>query len=189
MVNLLNSIKSVLSSNSRISGKLLLNRSMSATSASHAKFNYLDPLNLDHFLTQDEILIRDQFRAYCQEKLMPRILMANRNEDFDRNIMKEMGSLGALGSTIQGYGCSGVSSVAYGLLANEVERVDSAYRSALSVQSSLVMGAIYDFGSDQQKDKYLEKLRSGEMIGCFGLTEPDFGSDAGGMATKVTIER
>ncbi|XP_015783992.1 glutaryl-CoA dehydrogenase, mitochondrial [Tetranychus urticae] len=161
---------------------------MSTCKTLGAKFDYADPLNMDEFLTQDEILIRDKFRSYCQEKLMPRILKANRDEVFDKNIMKEMGSLGAIGSTLKGYGCSGVSYVAYGLLTREIEMVDSAFRTALSAQSSLVMGAIYEFGSDQQKDKYLEKLRSGEIIGCFGLTEPDFGSDAGGITTKATYD-
>ncbi|XP_071036743.1 glutaryl-CoA dehydrogenase, mitochondrial isoform X2 [Parasteatoda tepidariorum] len=130
-------------------------------------------------------MIQDQFRQYCQEKLMSRILLANRNEDFDPVIMKEMGELGALGSTIQGYGCAGVSSVAYGLIAREIERVDSSYRSAMSVQSSLVMHPIYAYGSDAQKEKYLPRLAKGELIGCFGLTEPNHGSDPGGMETNA----
>ncbi|XP_015781088.1 glutaryl-CoA dehydrogenase, mitochondrial [Tetranychus urticae] len=189
MANFLHRIKPLLNNSSTLSyGKVFSNRNMSTSKTLGAKFDHADPLNMDEFLTQDEILIRDQFRSYCQEKLMPRILKANRDEVFDKNIMKEMGSLGAIGPTLKGYGCSGVSYVAYGLLTREVEMVDSAYRSALSVQSSLVMGAIYEFGSDQQKDKYLEKLRSGEMIGCFGLTEPDFGSDAGGLTTKATYD-
>lgn len=120
---------------------------------------------------------------------MPRIVQANRNEVFDRNIMREMGEMGALGCTISGYGCSGVSSTAYGLLAREVERVDSAYRSAFSVQSSLVMFPIYKYGSEEQKQKFLPKLASGELVGCFGLTEPNFGSDAGGMESNLKYSK
>lgn len=123
--------------------------------------------------------------SYCQDKLMPRVMMANRNESFDREIFNEMGELGLLGPTIQGYGCTGVSSVAYGLIAREVERVDSSYRSAMSVQSSLVMHPIYTFGSDEQKEKYLPRLATGELVGCFGLTEPNHGSDPGGMETHA----
>lgn len=150
-------------------------------------FNYQDPLRLEDCLTQEEKLMRDQFKQYCQNKLMPRILMDNRNEQFDREIIREMGSLGVLGATISGYGCPGVSSVAYGLLAHECEMVDSAYRSAFSVQSSLVMYPIFTYGSDQQKEKYLPRLAKGELVGSFGLTEPDFGSDAAGMRTKVSF--
>lgn len=149
------------------------------------KFNWQDPLNLESCLTEEEVIVRDQFRDYCQEKLMPRILMANRHETFDKDIMKEMGSLGVLGCTIQGYGCAGVSSVAYGLIAREVERVDSSYRSAMSVQSSLVMHPINTYGTEEQKQKYLPKLARGELIGCFGLTEPNHGSDPGGMETRA----
>uniref|UniRef100_A0A1L8DYT9 glutaryl-CoA dehydrogenase (ETF) n=1 Tax=Nyssomyia neivai TaxID=330878 RepID=A0A1L8DYT9_9DIPT len=148
-------------------------------------FNWEDPLNLESQLTEDEIAVRDSFRSYCQESLMPRIIEANRNEIFDREIMQEIGKLGALGCTIKGYGCAGVSNVAYGLLAQEIERVDSSYRSALSVQSSLVMGAIYDYGTDQQREKYLGRLARGEIIGCFGLTEPNHGSDPGGLETRA----
>jgi glutaryl-CoA dehydrogenase len=128
-------------------------------------------LNLESQLTEEEILIRDQFKSYCTTELMPRIIMANRNEVFHKEIMKELGTLGYLGPTIQGYGCAGVSSVAYGLLAREVERVDSGYRSAFSVQSSLVMYPIYEYGSEEQKEKYLPRLAKGDLIGCFGLTE------------------
>uniref|UniRef100_A0A1W7RAH7 glutaryl-CoA dehydrogenase (ETF) n=1 Tax=Hadrurus spadix TaxID=141984 RepID=A0A1W7RAH7_9SCOR len=155
---------------------------------SKLQFNWEDPLDFESLLTEDEIIVRDQFRTYCQEKLMPRILMANRNESFDREIMTEMGSLGVLGSTLKGYGCAGVSSVSYGLLARECERVDSGYRSAMSVQSSLVMGPIYEFGSDEQKEKYLPRLARGEMIGCFGLTEPNHGSDPGGIETRARYD-
>lgn len=125
-----------------------------------ASFKWDDALNLESQLTQDEILVRDQFRSYCQERLFPRILEANRNEIFDKSIMTEVGSLGALGCTIKGYGCAGVSNVAYGLIAKEIESVDSAYRSALSVQSSLVMGAIESFGTEDQKEKFLPQLGS-----------------------------
>ncbi len=130
-------------------------------------------------------MVRDSARAYCQEKLFPRVLEANRHERFDREIMNEMGALGFLGSTIEGYGCAGVNYVCYGLIAREVERVDSGYRSAMSVQSSLVMYPIYDFGTEAQRRKYLPKLASGEWVGCFGLTEPDHGSDPGSMTTRA----
>jgi glutaryl-CoA dehydrogenase len=129
--------------------------------------------------------VRDTARQYCQEKLMPRILMANRHERFDREIMNELGELGLLGSTIDGYGCAGVNYVCYGLVAREVERVDSGYRSAMSVQSSLVMHPIYAYGTEEQRKKYLPRLATGEIVGCFGLTEPDYGSDPGGMVTKA----
>ena len=149
------------------------------------KFTWEDPLLLDDQLTEDERMIRDAARDYCQEKLLPRVLEANRHERFDREIMNEFGEMGFLGATLEGYGCAGVSYVAYGLISREVERVDSGYRSAFSVQSSLVMYPIYAFGSDAQKDKYLPKLRAGEWVGCFGLTEPDAGSDPGGMRTRA----
>jgi glutaryl-CoA dehydrogenase len=148
-------------------------------------FVWDDPLLLEGELTDDERMIRDSARAYCQEKLMPRVIEANRLEKFHREIMNEMGALGFLGSTIEGYGCAGVNNVSYGLVAREVERVDSGYRSALSVQSSLVMYPIYEFGSEEQRRKYLPKLATGEWIGCFGLTEPNFGSDPGGMITRA----
>ncbi|NP_001086623.1 glutaryl-CoA dehydrogenase L homeolog isoform X1 [Xenopus laevis] len=155
------------------------------SSKSQVQFDYQDALGLDSQLTEDEIMIRDSFRSYCQEKLMPRILMANRNEVFDREIISEMGELGVLGSTIKGYGCAGTSYVAYGLLAREVERVDSSYRSVMSVQSSLVMHPIAAYGSEEQKEKYLPRLASGELLGCFGLTEPNHGSDPAGMETRA----
>ncbi len=136
-------------------------------------------------LTEEERMVRDQVRDYCQEKLMPRILEANRHEKFDREILREMGSLGMLGSTIQGYGCPGVNYVSYGLIAREVERVDSGYRSAMSVQSSLVMHPINVFGSEEQKNKYLPALAKGDIVGCFGLTEPNHGSDPGSMETRA----
>ena len=150
------------------------------------QFDWADPLLLDESLSEDERMVRDSAHAYCQEKLFPRVLAANRHEHFDREIMNEMGALGFLGSTIEGYGCAGVSYVCYGLIAREVERIDSGYRSAMSVQSSLVMHPIHHFGSEKQRLKYLPKLASGEWIGCFGLTEPDHGSDPGGMTSRAT---
>ncbi|WP_018624980.1 acyl-CoA dehydrogenase [Kangiella aquimarina] len=144
-----------------------------------------DILLLDEQLTEEERMIRDAARDYCQEKLMPRVLEANRHEIFDREIMNELGELGLLGSTIDGYGCAGASYVAYGLVAREVERVDSGYRSALSVQSSLVMHPINAYGTEAQKEKFLPKLASGEWVGCFGLTEPDSGSDPASMKTRA----
>ena len=149
------------------------------------KFRWEDPFLLDEQLSDEELLVRDTARSYAQEKLMPRILDANRYESFDREIMREMGSLGMLGSTISGYDCAGVSYVCYGLMAREVERVDSGYRSAMSVQSSLVMYPINEYGNTKQKEKYLPKLASGELVGCFGLTEPDHGSDPGSMNTRA----
>jgi len=149
-------------------------------------FDWTDPLLLEEALTEEERMARDSARAYCQEKLFPRVLEANRHERFDREIMNEMGALGFLGATIEGYGCAGVNYVSYGLIAREIERVDSSYRSAMSVQSSLVMYPIYAFGSEAQRQKYLPKLASGEWVGCFGLTEPDHGSDPAGMTTRAT---
>lgn len=149
-------------------------------------FNWIDPFCLDDQLTDDERLIRDTSRAYATEKLLPRVRQAYRDEHFHREIMNEMGELGLLGPTLpEKYGCSGVSYVSYGLVAREVERVDSGYRSAMSVQSSLVMHPIYTYGTEDQREKYLPKLASGEWVGCFGLTEPDHGSDPGSMITKA----
>jgi glutaryl-CoA dehydrogenase len=151
-----------------------------------ARFTWEDPLLLDPELTDDERMIRDAAHAYCQEKLQTRVLEANRHEIFHREIMSEMGGMGMLGCTIEGYGCAGVSHVAYGLLAREVERVDSGYRSAMSVQSSLVMHPIYAYGTDEQKERFLPRLATGEIVGCFGLTEPDHGSDPAGMKSRAT---
>ena len=149
-------------------------------------FPWDDPLLLDDELGEDERMARDAARQYAQEKLMPRVLDANRQERFDRDIMTEMGALGMLGATLPSrYGGAEASYVCYGLMAREVERVDSGYRSAMSVQSSLVMHPIHAYGSDQQRAKYLPKLASGEWVGCFGLTEPDHGSDPGSMATRA----
>ena len=148
-------------------------------------FNWQDPLLLDEQLTEEERLVKGSAEAYAQAKLMPRVLEANRHERFDREIITEMGEQGLLGATIKGYGCAGVSSVAYGLIAREVERVDSSYRSVMSVQSSLVMYPIFAYGSEDQRQKYLPKLATGEWVGCFGLTEPDAGSDPASMKTRA----
>ncbi len=158
---------------------------MPARSAEKPVFEWQDPLLLDAELSEEERMLRDSARDFCQEKLMPRVLEANRHEHFHREIMTEMGALGLLGPTIHGYGCAGVNYVSYGLIAREVERIDSGYRSAMSVQSSLVMYPIYDFGSEAQRQKYLPKLASGEWVGCFGLTEPDHGSDPSSMVTRA----
>jgi len=147
--------------------------------------NWEDPFLLDQQLTEEERLVRDTAEQYAQDRLAPRIQSAYRNETIDLDIFTEMGSLGLLGPTIEGYGCAGVSYVSYGLTARAVEMVDSGYRSMMSVQSSLVMYPIYAFGSEQQKEKYLPKLATGEAIGCFGLTEPDHGSDPSGMLTNA----
>jgi alkylation response protein AidB-like acyl-CoA dehydrogenase len=149
-------------------------------------FQWDDPFFLDDQLNEEERLVRNTARDYAQAKLMPRILKANRDETFDREIMTEMGELGLLGSTLPGeFGGAGVNHVSYGLAAREIERVDSSYRSAMSVQSSLVMHPIFAYGGDSQKRKYLPKLATGEWIGCFGLTEPDHGSDPGGMKSRA----
>ena len=149
-------------------------------------FDWTDPLLLEQQLTDDERMVMASARDYSQDKLMSRVLMANREERFDREIMNEFGALGMLGATIpEQYGCAGVNYVCYGLMAREVERVDSGYRSAMSVQSSLVMHPIYTYGDEAQRMKYLPKLATGEWVGCFGLTEPDHGSDPGSMVTRA----
>ena len=158
---------------------------MNVVGRKQAAFKWDDALLLEDQLSEDERAIRDAAHDYCQEKLFPRILMANRHEQFDRAIMNEMGELGLLGATLDSHGCAGVGYVSYGLIAREIERVDSGYRSAFSVQSSLVMYPIWLFGSDAQKDRYLPKLRTGEWLGCFGLTEPDAGSDPGSMRSRA----
>lgn len=151
-----------------------------------AAFNWQDPFELDQQLTHDERMMRDAAREYAQGRLQPRILQANRHEQFDREILNEMGELGLLGCTLpEKYGCAGTNYVSYGLVAREIERVDSGYRSAMSVQSSLVMHPIHAYGTEEQKQKYLPKLASGEFVGCFGLTEPDAGSDPGSMKTHA----
>jgi len=153
--------------------------------AKFAPFKWDDPFHLDAQLTEDERMIRDAAEGYAQDKLLPRVVSATLSERFDREIMNELGALGLLGSTIEGYGCAGVSNVAYGLIARAVERVDSGYRSAMSVQSSLVMHPIHAYGSEEQRQKYLPKLATGEWVGCFGLTEPDAGSDPASMKTNA----
>ena len=149
-------------------------------------FIWDDPLLLEDQLSEEERMIRDTARDYAQDKLQPRVLLANREEHFDREIMNEMGALGLLGATLPAkYGCSDVNYVSYGLMAREIERVDSGYRSAMSVQSSLVMHPIHAYGTEDQRERYLPKLASGEWVGCFGLTEPDHGSDPGSMITTA----
>ena len=147
--------------------------------------NWEDILRLDGQLTEEERMIRDNVREYCNKSLMPRILVANRNEKFHPEIYKEMGELGILGASIKGYGCAGVGYVSYGLITREIERIDSSYRSAFSVQSSLAMYAIYQFGSEAQKEDLLPQMAAGNLIGCFGLTEPDAGSDPGSMTSNA----
>jgi glutaryl-CoA dehydrogenase len=154
-----------------------------------ARFAWEDPLRLDDLLADDERRIRDLARDYAQEKLMPRVLEANRHERFDREILREMGELGFLGSTLHGYGCAGVNYVSYGLVAREVERVDSGYRSAMSVQSSLVMYPIHAYGTEEQRQRFLPGLATGELVGCFGLTEPNHGSDPGSMEARARKDR
>jgi glutaryl-CoA dehydrogenase len=148
-------------------------------------FKWDDPLLLEDQLSEEERMVRDSARAFCQEKLMPRVTEAHRHEKPDREMFREMGALGFLGPTIEGYGCAGVSHVCYGLIAREIERVDSGYRSGMSVQSSLVMHPIHAYGTEEQRKRWLPKLATGELVGCFGLTEPDYGSDAGGMASRA----
>ena len=147
--------------------------------------NWKDPFLLDQQLNDDQRMVRDTAHQYAQEKLLPRVREAFKNEETDPSIFKEMGNLGLLGSTIQGYDCPGVDYMSYGLVAREIEKVDSGYRSMMSVQSSLVMYPIYAFGTEAQREKYLPKLASGEWVGCFGLTEPDYGSDAGGLISRA----
>src|SRR5207302_340561 len=151
-----------------------------------AEFDWEDPLGLEGQLTEDERMVRDTARGYAQDKLMPRILTAYREERFDREILNEMGALGLLGPTIpEEYGGAGLGYVSYGLIAREIERVDSGYRSSMSVQSSLVMHPIHAYGTEEQRSKWLPRLATGELVGCFGLTEPDYGSDIGNMVTRA----
>jgi glutaryl-CoA dehydrogenase len=149
------------------------------------KIDWQDPFLLEQQLSEEQRMVRDTARQYAQERLAPRVRDAFRSESTDPEIFREMGELGLLGATIEGYGCPGVDYISYGLIAREIERVDSGYRSMMSVQSSLVMYPIYAYGSEEQREKYLPKLASGEWIGCFGLTEPDHGSDPGGMVTRA----
>ncbi len=148
-------------------------------------FDWRDPFRLDELLTEEESMVRQTAHDYCQEKLLPRVLEAHRHERFDREIFDELGELGMLGPTIEGYGCAGLGSVSYGLIAREIERVDSGYRSAMSVQSSLVMHPIHAYGDESQRERYLPDLAAGRKVGCFGLTEPDHGSDPGSMKTRA----
>ncbi len=148
-------------------------------------FRWDDPLFFEEQLSDEERMVRDSARAYCQEKLMPRVVEANRHEKFDRAVLSEMGGMGFFGPTIEGYGCAGLNNVCYGLITREIERVDSGYRSSMSVQSSLVMYPIYTYGTEAQRQKYLPGLAKGDLVGAFGLTEPDFGSDAGSMITRA----
>lgn len=151
-------------------------------------FDWTDPLCWKDLLTDEEKMIYESARSYCDSKLLPRVVNASRAEHFDPEIMRELGEMGFLGATLTGYGCSGVGYVSYGLIANAIEGVDSGYRSAMSVQSSLVMWPIYEYGSQEQKDKYLPDLAKGKLIGCFGLTEPNHGSDPGSMETKAQVQ-
>jgi glutaryl-CoA dehydrogenase len=150
-----------------------------------AVFQWDDPFFLNDQLSEEERLVRDAAHLYAQEKLQPRVIKAFHDGIFDREIMREMGAAGFLGATIQGYGCAGINYVAYGLVIREIERVDSGYRSAMSVQSSLAMHAIHTYGSDEQCERFLPRMATGELIGCFGLTEPDHGSDPSGMETRA----
>jgi glutaryl-CoA dehydrogenase len=150
-----------------------------------APFQWDDPFLMAEQLSEEERLIRDSAAAFARDRLMPGIVQAHRHETFDRAIFRDMGAAGLLGPTISGYGCAGVNYVSYGVVAREIERADSAYRSCMSVQSSLVMHPIHAYGTEEQREKYLPKLASGEWVGCFGLTEPDHGSDPGGMVTRA----
>uniref|UniRef100_A0A0N5B816 glutaryl-CoA dehydrogenase (ETF) n=1 Tax=Strongyloides papillosus TaxID=174720 RepID=A0A0N5B816_STREA len=166
-------------------GKLLKHSTTLKNIRWGSSLNYKDAFILDEQLTEDELALKEQVHAYCQEKLLPRVTKAYREEKFDSTLIPEMGSMGLLGSPYEGYGCAGVSNVGYGLIAREVERVDSGYRSTMSVQTSLVIGPIYNYGSESQKEKYIPQLASGKKIGCFGLTEPNHGSNPAGMETKA----
>ncbi|RYF53435.1 MAG: acyl-CoA dehydrogenase, partial [Comamonadaceae bacterium] len=148
-------------------------------------FDWKDPLRFDDLLTSEEVMIRDAARDYAQQRLMPRILEAHRHEGFDVEVMREMAGLGFLGATIQGFGCAGISYVGYGLIAREFERVDTSFRSALGVQTTLSMMPIYLFGSQAQRERYLPAMARADLLGCVGLTEPDHGSDPGGMGSRA----
>ncbi|KAJ4387796.1 hypothetical protein N0V93_008398 [Gnomoniopsis smithogilvyi] len=156
-----------------------------ASSSAAPPFDWQDPLNAKNLLTEEELAISETAEKYCQEQLLPRVLQAYRDENYHREILTEMGSLGLLGATIDGYSCAGVSTVAGGLITKAVERVDSGYRSGMSVQSSLVMGGIHDFGTEEQKEKFLPDMAKGKLLGAFGLTEPNHGSDPGSMETNA----
>lgn len=180
-----NNLKSSLHKNRKFSRNLKHSSMLFGTERNDNVFNYQDPLLLETLLKPEEIAIRDSARKFCSENLMPRVQEANQNEHFDPKIMKEFGEMNLLGVTIQGYECAGLNYVTYGLVAREVERIDSGYRSAMSVQSSLVMHPIYTFGTEQHKKRYLPSLSKGELIGAFGLTEPNHGSDPSSMETTA----
>ncbi|KAH7383073.1 acyl-CoA dehydrogenase/oxidase [Cadophora sp. MPI-SDFR-AT-0126] len=160
-------------------------RGYASAHATPQPFNWEDPLNAASLFTEEELAISEMAEAYCQERMLPRVLQAYRDENYDKKILEEMGELGLLGATIKGYDCAGVSNVASGLITKAVERVDSGYRSGMSVQSSLVMGGIDEFGTQEQKDKFLPKMAKGKLLGAFGLTEPNHGSDPGSMETTA----
>jgi glutaryl-CoA dehydrogenase len=181
----LNSIKKGLKTSFNILSKNNKYFSDKAPKQGKLLMNFEDPLKFNSLLNEEENMIMNSAKDYCQEKLFPRVLDGWRNEKFDTTIMKEFGEMGFLGATLEGYGCAGVNNTSYGLIIREIERVDSGYRSAMSVQSSLVMWPIFTYGSEKMKEKYLPKLQSGEMIGCFGLTEPNHGSDPGCMETRA----
>ncbi|CAD6504925.1 BgTH12-00424 [Blumeria graminis f. sp. triticale] len=184
MITPANSVKILRSASSKYLISTAKNYSQHVTKP---RFKWDDPLNIQAFLTEEEIAIQQTAESYCQERLSPRVLQSYRDESFDRNIIEEMGDLGLLGATIKGYGCAGVSSVASGLITKAVERVDSGYRSAMSVQSSLVMGGINAFATQAQRERFLPDMAKGKLLGAFGLTEPDHGSDPGSM--KATARR
>ncbi|PHH73189.1 hypothetical protein CDD82_5615 [Ophiocordyceps australis] len=173
------SLKTAARGSARASPRLLATRRRYASASQ--TFDWQDPLSCRNILTEEEVAISDTAERYCQDRLLPRVLQAYRDEDYDAKMLEEMGELGLLGANITGYGCAGVSSVAGGLITRAVERVDSGYRSGMSVQSSLVMGGIYEFGSQEQKDKFLPDMAKGKLLGAFGLTEPNHGSDPGSM--------
>jgi len=160
-------------------------RDFSSVTLTGGAFDWQDPLLLESLLTDEEKMIRDAAREYAQAKLMPRILAANRHETFDLSVMREMGEMGFFGANLEGYGCTGIGYVAFGLIARELERVDTSFRSACAAQSSLAMTPIYAYGSEAQREKYLPRMARGELLGCFGLTEPDHGSDPGAMLSRA----
>jgi glutaryl-CoA dehydrogenase len=167
--------------------KIIFSKNNFKRSFSKNVFDFADPFLFQKQLTPDEVMIQDITKQYATKFLLPQVVNSFRNESFDKNIIKDMGKIGLLGPTIKGYGCSGINYVSYGLIMREIERIDSGFRSVLSVQSSLVMLPIYKFGSNEQKERFLPRLARGELIGCFGLTEPDHGSDPSGMKTKAVL--